>query len=652
MQTEKRTKSIPKKGKRSFEVIDYTVDEETRTLEFSFSSEKPVRRWFGMEILSHKDGCFDFSRLNNGAAPLLFNHGRDLHLGAVDAGWVKELKGYCKVRFGRSALAEEKFQDVKDKILKNVSFAYEVEDMILVQKGAEGELPVYEARDWNVYEVSFVTIPADDTVGLGRSKKDEDDETIEIEDDSVEEKSTSEDDSENAESDEKSKKDENENADDSAKERNLHMSTPAVDAAKLERERIQTITAIGEKHGQAELARQFIDNEGTVEQMREAVLEKMGARKMDINSKPGDLELTEKEKRSYSLVKALRAHTTGNWKDAGFERELSEQIAKRAGKESAGFFMPMNVTLDARAAYNTGTASQGGNLVATNLLAGSFIDILRAKTLVAKLGAQFLSGLVGNVAIPRQNGSATTYWVTEGNDVTEAEGTFDMVTMTPKTLGARSKITRQMMQQSTPDIEMLVRNDLAASIAVGIDKAAIAGSGTAGQPTGIMNMAGIGSIVKGANGGAVTIDDLIDMETAVAMANADVDGAAFAYLTNPKVVGALKKLKSTNGEYLWTGFGQGVQKGTPGEINGYPVGRTTQVPSNGTKGTSAGICSSLIFGNWSDLLIGEWGILEILPNPYGSGFNSGSLDIRALQTVDVQARHVESFAAGSDFLTT
>jgi HK97 family phage major capsid protein len=270
--------------------------------------------------------------------------------------------------------------------------------------------------------------------------------------------------------------------------------------------------------------------------------------------------------------------------------------------------------------------------------------------LVMQLGARTLSGLVGNIAIPKQLTAGQAYWVTEGADVTQAEATFGTVAMTPKTVGSRSQMTRQMMLQGTPDIELLARNDLTQVLALAIDAAAISGTGSSGQPRGILNQSGIGAVAMGTNGAAFTnIDPLIDLETLVATANADF--GSLAYLTNPNQVGKLKKLKDTTNNYLWNGYEAAVGAAVPGSINGYNVGRSVQVPANLTKGTSNGICSAAIFGNWSDLIIGQWGPgIEILANPFGAGFNSGGVDIRALATVDVAVRSAVSFAAITDLL--
>ena len=135
------------------------------------------------------------------------------------------------------------------------------------------------------------------------------------------------------------------------------------------------------------------------------------------------------------------------------------------------------------------------------------------------------------------------------------------------------------------------------------------------------------------------------------MAAANAPDDSLAYLTNAKVVGALKKLKSTTGQYLWTNSPNGQRSATPGEINGYTVARTNQARSNLTKGTSS-VASEVYFGNWSELLVGEWGVLEIVPNPYDStAYKQGGILLRAMQTLDIGVRHAASFSVMSDALT-
>lgn len=611
---------------------DLKVDKAARTLELSFSSEFAVERWFGKEILSHDAGAADMSRLNDGA-PLLFNHNMDEIIGVVESARIdsKAKRGYATVRFAQTARADEVIGMVDDEILRNVSFGYRIIEMDI--EDAKSDEPTYRATKWMPYEISLVTVPADPSIGVGRSVSAEECDVIVHRNHQPGAAAPSQTEVTMTQAT---------NAADNA----VDIKVVQSEAVQAERARIATITALGDKFGNADLARSLVDGGKSIDEARAAFLDKIGTKAAPVAEGAADLPLTDKEKRDYSLVRAIRAAVTGNWKDAGFERECSEAIAKRTGKDTAGFFMPLNI----RAQYNTGATGTGGAVVATNLLASEFIEVLRNKARVVQLGARMLTGLVGNVDIPRQITATNTYWVTEGSDVTEAEATFDKISLSPKTVGARSSMTRNMMMQSTPDIEMIVRNDLAAQLALAIDLAAISGSGSSGQPTGILSTSGIGSVVGGTNGAAITIDHLISLETAVTAANAPEDN--LAYLTNAKVVGALKALKSTTGQYLWTQAPNGQRSGTPGEINGYTVARSNQVSSTGTKGTASGVCSTVLFGNFSELIIGEWGVLEVLPNPYGAGYNSGSVDIRALQSVDLGVRHAKSFAAMTDALTS
>jgi len=615
------------------------LNAEDRSMTFSFSSETAVERWFGDEVLSHDAGAADLARLND-SAPLLWNHNRDEQIGVVEKAWIgADKRGYCTVRFGTSARAEEVLNDVKAGIIRNVSFGYRILEMAEAKRDGKS---TFTATRWMPLEVSCVSIPADPTVGLGRS------ETPESREQEVLVRGITPE----------------------VKERKMSEAVPAQpvdvsavraeaanDAVRAERERVTSIRALGDKLGKTDMASSLIDGGKSLEEARAAFLESMGSKQVPVDGgRSGEVDLSEREQREYSLVRAINAAITKDWSKAGLELEVSRTLAKEGNRETDGFFMPLNIRMETRAPYAVGATATGGAAVATNLLAGSFIEVLRNRALIMQLGPTVLSGLVGNIAIPRQISATQTYWVTEAAAITEAEATFDQVTMTPKQLGARSQYSRLMLQQSTPDVEGIVRNDLAKVMALGIDLAAINGSGASGQPRGILNQSGIGSVAMGTNGAAFTnaattgvsgIDQLIQLESKLDIANA-LNGS-LAYLTNAKVVAALKQLKTQYADYLWTDNLDNRAAGTPGMINGYGVARSNQMPSSFTKGTGTNL-SGLIFGDFSQLLIGMWGGLEILPNPYGSGYTAGSVDIRAMQTCDINVRHAESFAAITDII--
>lgn len=611
------------------------VGAEENTLEFAFSSEFPVERWFGDEVLSHDAGCADLTRLND-AAPMLWNHDPNQMIGVVESATIGgDKRGYATVRFGTSPMAEQVLNDVRAGIIRNVSFGYRINEMVEAVRDGKS---TYTATSWSPLEVSLVSIPADQTVGIGRSEAEDTRDVIVRGQAPLPNKEV-------------------EIMTEAAAAPVVDMSAVRAEAVSAERSRIETIRALGDKFERGELARQLIDGGRSIDDARSAFLEVIGAKQAPLAQDSGSVDLTAREQREYSLVRAINAALTGNWKDAGLEREASDTLARGMGRETSGFFMPTNLRMDVnRAAYAVGATTTGGNLVATNLLASSFIEVLRNNAQIMNMGPTVLTGLVGNVAIPRQNAATQTYWVTEATAITEAEATFDQVTMTPKQLGARSQYSRLALQQTTPDIEAIVRNDLARVMALGIDLAAINGSGASGQPRGILNTSGIGSVAMGTNGAALVnaaatgttgFDQLIQLERAVDIANAL--GGNLYYLTNAKVVSALKQLKTAYADYLWTDNTDNRVVGTPGMVNGYAVARSNQVPSNLTKGTGTNL-SALLYGDFSQLVIGMWGGLEILPNPYGSGYTAGSVDIRAMQTVDIAVRHAESFAAITDII--
>lgn len=609
---------------RSFQVDRAAVNDEARTVELAFASETPYERYWGVEILDLSPQSVRMSRLTSGG-PLLMDHDSRDHVGVIESVSIgADRVGRAVVRFGKSARAEEVFQDVKDGIRRNVSVGYIIHKAILQETNENTD--TYRVSDWEPFEVSLVSVPADASVGIGRSAElTEKNPVINIQESQIKEHKMPEINHEE------------------------NQQRAVKDALTGEQKRVAEIIAIGEqfsKYGADKLASEALRSGTPVDQFRAKVLEKVSTAPVATS----DIGMNEKEVRSYSFMRAINALANpGDRKAqeaAAFEREASDAFGSKQGRAASGFFVPTEVQ---RRDMTVGTATAGGNTVATNLLAASFIDLLRNKMAVTGLGAQFLTGLVGQIAIPRATGGASAYWVAESGAPTVSQAAFDQVTMTPKTVGAFTDISRKLLLQSSIDVEGFVRNDLATVLALAIDLAAINGTGASNQPTGILNTSGIGSVAGGTNGAAVTIDHLIDLETLIAISNAD--SATLSYLTNSKVVGALKKLKSATGEYLWTDESVGgIQAGTPGSINGYGVARSNQVPSNLTKGTANAVASAVLFGNFADLIIGQWGALDLTVDPF-TGSTSGTVRVVALQDVDVAIRRAESFAAMKDALT-
>jgi len=337
------------------------------------------------------------------------------------------------------------------------------------------------------------------------------------------------------------------------------------------------------------------------------------------------------------LLDAVRAQMGGTDAAAGRAREVSQELERRSGRKAQGLFWSMNQPMEQRVVTTAlPAAGPGGNLIPTDYRPDLFIDRLRNASRVRSLGATVLSGLTGNVLIPRRKASVVAGWVAENSPLSVSDPQFDGVTLTPKHAGVITEWSRNMIMQASPDVEQLCRDDMSKTLAELLDVAAIAGTGTNNQPLGVLNTPGIGKVAIGTNGGTLTYDAVADLVGQVDDANAD--GGSMGFLTNTKVRRQVAKLKDTAGNPL----------GLPVIFQGGTTTFTNTVAATGTKGTGTNL-SPLIYGNWSDLLIGVWSELDILVNPYEStAYSKGNVSIRAMMTVDLAVRHPESFAAITD----
>lgn len=625
------------------------IDEEARTAELVFSSEEPVQRWFGTEILGHGDGEVDLGRVEGRVCPLLLNHDWDRQVGAVISARVDGGRGVAVVKFSRSAAASEVFQDVVDGLRDGVSVGYRIHALRLEEETDEGA--VYRATRWEVLEISLASVPADVSVGVGRSDGEEvrevpveaagdpsRDDGGQVED-LVEDATRSEEDEEMPETTP------------AAASATAAGVPSAADALAARNTEIAEILRIAARHNMTADAETAILKGINLAEFRGLVLDRLGDQ-VQVETPAGEIGMTDRDVRRFSLIRAVNAFVSKDWSRAGFEREVTEavqeRVMKHGGQAARGFYLPFDVL---SRDLSAGGSTTGAELVGTDHLAGSFIERLRNRLMIARLGARTMSGLVGDVSIPKMTGGATAYWLSsETANTTESTPATGAVTMTPKHVSGRVDITRQMRLQSSPDVDAVVRDDLVNVMATAIDLAAINGSGASGQPRGILNVSGIGDVAGGTNGLAPTWAHVVELETDVSVANADM--GSLAYLTNAKVRGKLKTTEKASGtaQFVWDqGAGLAGEPGM-GSMNGYRAAVSTQVPDDLDKGTSTGVCSAIIFGNFADLMIGEWGILDLFPDPYTSGDN-GAVIMRAFQSVDVAVRHAESFSAMQDALT-
>ena len=616
------------------------IDETARTATLAFASEAPYERYWGIEILDCTPTSMRTGRLRSGANLLCDHDSRDV-VGVIESVEIgADRVGRAVVRFGKSVRAEEVWQDVMGGIRRNVSFGYMIHKAQLVE--TKDGVETYRVTDFEPFEISLVSVPADATVGVGRSADllaQERDLTVQI----TVCQTDAEDDME----------------DDPEMTASLHpdgMKTLAIPQSAIPIQKVITMTtatpATQERNHAAEISRiaatlpggadlglRAIQEGKTVEEFQAEALRHLSTKPLPTS----DIGLDAKEVKQYSIMRAINAMANPGdraaQEAAGFERACSESVGQRMGKTARGFFMPSDVQ---KRDLTAGTNNAGGFSVATDLRAGDFITALRNAMVLDKMGVRMLTGLQGNVAIPKQSGAATAYWVAENGAPTESQQVLAQITMTPKTVGAFTDISRRLLIQSSIDVESMVTNDLAAVLGLAIQQAAISGPGTGNQPTGLLT-AITATVLGGTNGLAPTWQNMIDLETGVAQNNADI--GSMGYLTNAKVRGKLKstqKFATTNGQPVWD------MGDMP--INGYKTGVTNAVPSNLVKGTSGAVCSAILFGNFADLLIGMWGSLDLLVDPYTGG-NAGTVRVITLQDCDVAIRNVESFTNMVDALT-
>jgi len=527
-------------------------------------------------------------------------------------------------------------------------------------------VPTYRATDWEVVAVSLEPIPADITVGVGRTSEQAPN-PVNITRPHPAGSATTQErrmDPEELEGQPAGSGGAQPPTGGEVQTRTAQPQTTTVvrDRAR-DTEEGKQIAQYARKHGKLDQLPEWLERGMTLQQVKDEILDGRGAEDTALPAPKKRLDLSDKEAKRYSLARALSASFDQDWTKAGFEREVSTELAsqmhKEAGREARGVCVPTEALqirrefdvndaglllsgadrLQARAAMTSTAAGAAAELVFTK--PGSFIEMLRNIAQVINLGATLLPGLRGNIAFPRQTGGASAEWIAEnpGADPTETNATFALLNMTPRTLMATVAVTRQMLAQATENValEDLIRRDIAIAHALGLDFGALAGPGTANNVTGILNAAGVNLVALGVNGAAPSWDRIVELETVIAEANADIGTQAI--LTTPGLRGTMKKTQkfaNTNGDQLWEGS----------EVNGYQARITNQVPKNLTKGTGTNL-HALIQGVWQHLFIGEWGILDIIVDPYAKK-KRGIVEMTSFQMADVAVRYPACFAVWKD----
>jgi HK97 family phage major capsid protein len=599
-----------------------SVDPETRECELSFSSEAPYERWWGIEVLGHAASEVDMSWMASGRAPFLSDHDACEQIGVITRAWIdRGRKGRAVVRFGKSDDAEQEMQDAMDAVRVNVSVGYEIRELELVKQ--EGDVKTYRVTDWMPLECSLVAIPADMTVGIGRSAPAPTGRTPAT-----------------------------------PKTPEPMMTTPTTEKTgdQTYRDNVATIGRLAEAYSAfikpADMAKAIADGADAFK-FQELILQRMQSGATDVTTTAA-LGVSRKEVAKYSFMRALQAMIPGANVDAGIERELSRAIAQQVGREAEGIFIPSDIfagrTISAgqadgtgRRDFTVGTSTEAGNLVQTDVAGQLFTDVLRPALVMGRMGITILPGLRSNLLIPRKSVAGTLAMLTEVAAAAETQPNTTQVTMSPKRISAFVEPSKQAIIQSEVGIEAMIRDDLLSGAAVLIENQGINGSGTSPNARGIRNVSGVGSVVGGTNGLALAWSHVTGLEAAVANANsASTDRAG--YLVNTKAVNTAKNTqKAPNLPFIWD------NTGTP--LNGYRAGVTNNVPSNLTKGTSSGVCSSVVFSSdWSMFVLGLFGGLDITVDPYTLA-STGQIRITLNQFIDWACRQPGAFSVMDDALT-
>jgi HK97 family phage major capsid protein/HK97 family phage prohead protease len=614
----------------------------------SFSSETPVKRWFGNEILDHNPKSVRTDFLNSGRAPLFMNHDTSSQpIGVIEKGSVeigKDKIGRLDARFGKTATAQDALTNVDDKILNNTSVGYQVHEMRF--DGDRNGEEDYRVTDWEPHEVSVVGVPADRTVGVDR-------------------KTTTTGTNRQAANPQERQMDENTTAagdpaatttatrsavTDQARIEVTRHEERQVNAMAMEEQRVKTIQYFCQANNIDErIQRQFITSGQSIDKVGEDILAIVKKRGEQSGQSAADLGLTDQETKRFSLCKAILAVRDKDWSKAGFEADCSRTIAAKLGRnpDPNKIYVPLEVQRSQSISQNalmrhansgmrgamdnqfTRAATVGGAagaLVETINL--SFIELLRNRTVAFRLGATVLSGLQGSVNIPRQTSAATASWLsTETTSISETDQGFGQLSLSPHTVGGYTEMSRLLLLQSSPDIEGIVNADLAAIIGIAVDSAVISGPGTSGAPKGILNTTGVGT----GSIATTTLSTLTGIQGTVGAANVvPVRGGWAGNFTVSAGLRARNEFANTYSP-IWYG------SVWDGMMLGYPALASNQIPSG-----------DLFFGDWAQIVVAEWGVLEVEVNPYAN-FQEGIIGVRAMMTVDVGVRYPAAFYVGTAF---
>jgi HK97 family phage major capsid protein len=620
---------------------DAAADEERFAI--TISSEFPVERWFGTEILDHSPEAVDLSRAKLGLS-FLDSHDAKSVIGVVDRVKVEDKKLRGQVQFSRSLQAQQIKRDVQDRIRRFISVGYRINEYVLT-KSSKDEGDTYRATKWTPLEASSVGVPADPTAGHDRKAGARQYPVL-------------------------------------VRSANHPASEPNPKEVKVPE--TKELTASEHRAAAAEIFRlgrlHKIDEARTEKAVADGmsiadysalVLEEVAKRGAKPLTQPPSegadrIELTDKEQRNYNLARgimtaALNIESGGSRKVRCFEMEISDDIEKNwKGERHGGLYVPFSIRhawtpelekkfpnqITTRAGLDSATATAGAELKFTE--PGEFLKFMYNQMRVKQLGARSVSGLRDNVSYPKQTGKATGSWVGEnpGTDVADSALTLGSILSSPHTYQSSTSYSRQLLAQAQAiDVDTLVREDLARDQALAVDSVALIGGGT-NQPNGIAATTGVQAyvmIADVANGGLPSWDDVVLMSELLEDANVDQLGSG-AWLTTPGVKSRLKRtaqLGNTIGLPIWA---------NDNTVDGYPAASSNQLKKNTTKGTSGATLHTMIRGIFETMIISQWGSgFELVVDPYRLK-KQGMIELTSFMLIDVTLTYPPAFVLATDVI--
>lgn len=375
-------------------------------------------------------------------------------------------------------------------------------------------------------------------------------------------------------------------------------------------------------------------------------------------------ETREKSKFSFSkLVTETRGSDTT--KVSGLELEMLQESSKEAREKGLapqgiylsddimGAMVSRNRHLQKmlgreQRAMTAGTLGAGGYLIPTEKI--GFFDALYALTILDAAGVIKLTGLSANSDLPGFSVAVATGWASgETGTQSPADATVVNRALRPNLIYGATDISKRLMIQTNDSIDAYILGSIMKSMAVAIENAVINGDGS-NKPTGILGTSGIGNVAIGTNGGALTLANILKLVQIVQSANGNLANAKF--ISNFKVAAALKQIPIDSGSGMMIMSYQQYAMGTPNVIDGYQTLLTSNVPSNLTKGTSSGVCSPLIFGDFSQVVVGQFGGVDLMiDNVSAAVVRAGTVAITVNQFVDSALKQPAAIGAILDATT-